>query len=123
MKMLKLSFKIFNRFNEDDPNFFSAEVRTLVIDFILNRISWGKDQGDVNCVGIQCLLDEGIYKAAYPLHDVRIKYFILFRFIKSFNNYMLENILIYVSAVCINKLLYLMVTLKIMTIRSKKCIL
>ncbi|XP_050545540.1 anoctamin-1 [Daktulosphaira vitifoliae] len=56
-------------FNEDDPSFFSAEVRTLVIDFILNRISWGKDQGDVNCVGIQCLLDEGIYKAAYPLHD------------------------------------------------------
>lgn len=61
---------IYIRFNEDDPEFFSAEVRTLVIDFILNRVSWGKDQGDVNCVGIQCLLDEGVYRAAYPLHDV-----------------------------------------------------
>lgn len=60
------------RFNEDDPEFFSAEVRTLVIDFILNRVSWGKDQGDINCVGIQCLLDEGVYRAAYPLHDVSI---------------------------------------------------
>lgn len=58
------------RFNEDDPEFFSAEVRTLVIDFILNRVSWGKDQTDIKCVGIQCLLEQGIYKAAYPLHDV-----------------------------------------------------
>ncbi|XP_025200148.1 anoctamin-1 isoform X2 [Melanaphis sacchari] len=56
-------------FNEDDPEFFSAEVRTLVIDFILNRVSWGKDQADINCVGIQCLLDGGVYRAAYPLHD------------------------------------------------------
>lgn len=66
---------IYIRFNEDDPEFFSAEVRTLVIDFILNRVSWGKDQGDVNCVGIQCLLDEGVYRAAYPLHDVSYNVF------------------------------------------------
>lgn len=58
------------RFNEDDPEFFSAEVRTLVIEFILNRTNWGKEQSDVNTVGIQCLLDGGVYKAAYPLHDV-----------------------------------------------------
>lgn len=42
----------------------------MVIDFILNRVSWGKDQADINFVGIQCLLDEGVYRAAYPLHDV-----------------------------------------------------
>lgn len=65
-----MCYNFCNRFNEDDPEFFSAEVRTLVIDFILNRVSWGKDQGDVNCVGIQCLLDAGVYRAAYPLHDV-----------------------------------------------------
>ena len=53
-----ISFYIlYIRFNEDDPEFFSAEVRTLVIDFILNRVSWGKDQADGNCVGIQCLLE------------------------------------------------------------------
>lgn len=46
----------------------------------MNRVSWGKDQADINYVGIQCLLDEGVYKAAYPLHDVSNHVFSYFQF-------------------------------------------
>ncbi|CAH0385138.1 unnamed protein product [Bemisia tabaci] len=56
-------------FDEDAPNFFSAPIRSIIVDFILSRQNFSEDPDDMNCVGIQRLLDEGVYKAAYPLHD------------------------------------------------------
>lgn len=76
---------MFLRFDEDSEDFFSAAVRTLVVDFILERQSFrtvisdalgnnksdASDASDAQCVGIKKLIEDGIYKAAYPLHDVR----------------------------------------------------
>lgn len=61
-------------FDEDDTNFFSSQVRTLVVDFILSRTSFDNplrenyDTPTTN-YGIEKLINEGVYKAAYPLHD------------------------------------------------------
>lgn len=66
-----------NRFDEDDVNFFSSQVRILVVDFILSRTSFEnplKEYSDSPSTnfGIEKLIEEGAYKAAYPLHDVSI---------------------------------------------------
>lgn len=72
------------RFNEKDPDFFSEEVRTLVIDFILNKINWGREKDNLSTVGFQSLIDKGVYKAAYALHDVSVLLHIFF-YRKCFN--------------------------------------
>lgn len=62
-------------FDEDDDNFFSSQVRTIVVDFILQRTSFCiKSDNYVNPkgntdIGIEKLINDGVYKAAYPLHD------------------------------------------------------
>ncbi|XP_024217091.1 anoctamin-5 isoform X4 [Halyomorpha halys] len=59
-------------FDEDDVNFFSSQVRTLVLDFILSRTSFDAPQKEANNkanFGIEKLINDGVYKAAYPLHD------------------------------------------------------
>lgn len=47
-------------------------MRTLVVDFILERQSFSEDSSDVQSVGIKKLLADGVYRAAYPLHDVSL---------------------------------------------------
>ncbi|XP_012289037.1 anoctamin-4 [Orussus abietinus] len=46
-------------FDTDDENFFPANVRAMIVNFILER----------QYLGIQRLIAEGAYSAAYPLHD------------------------------------------------------
>ncbi|XP_063990308.1 anoctamin-5-like isoform X1 [Diachasmimorpha longicaudata] len=46
-------------FDLDDDNFFPTNVRAMIVDFILERQS----------EGIQRLIANGVYSAAYPLHD------------------------------------------------------
>lgn len=70
-KLIQLIYIVFLRFDEHSEDFFSAAVRTLVVDFILERQSFSTDPSDAQCVGIKKLTEDGIYKAAYPLHDVR----------------------------------------------------
>lgn len=48
-------------------------MRTLVVDFILERQSFSEDSSDAQSVGIKKLLADGVYRAAYPLHDVSYK--------------------------------------------------
>lgn len=80
--LIKLIYIVFLRFDQDSEDFFSAAVRTLVVDFILERQSFRtvssdalgnnkSDASDAQYVGIKKLIEDGIYKAAYPLHDVR----------------------------------------------------
>lgn len=45
-----------------------------MVDFILERQSFSEDTKDAAAVGIKKLIADGVYKAAYPLHDV--SYFI-----------------------------------------------
>lgn len=51
---------IFFRFDVQNENFFPTNVRVMIVDFILER----------QCAGIQRLVANGVYTAAYPLHDV-----------------------------------------------------
>ena len=64
------------RFDEDDNNFFSSQVKTIVVDFILHRTSYHHphdgDQKTNTDFGIEKLINDGVYKAAYPLHDVSL---------------------------------------------------
>ncbi|XP_063708488.1 anoctamin-5 isoform X2 [Culicoides brevitarsis] len=57
-------------FDIDDKDFFTQDVRIAVVSFILERCAFTDEPESSNaCVGIQKLLDDKIYKGAYPLHD------------------------------------------------------
>ncbi|KAJ8964118.1 hypothetical protein NQ314_005114, partial [Rhamnusium bicolor] len=53
-------------FDVDAPDFFNTSVRITVISYILERERFGNEDQDK---GIKRLIAEGVYKAAYPLHD------------------------------------------------------
>jgi anoctamin-1 len=57
------------RFDVDSPHFFDEGVRTTIASYILEREKFGDDDQEK---GINRLISEGIYKAAYPLHDVSV---------------------------------------------------
>jgi len=41
-----------------------------VVDFILERMEFSDDHEAPFCFGINRLISDGVYSAAYPLHDV-----------------------------------------------------
>ncbi|XP_044253910.1 anoctamin-1-like isoform X1 [Tribolium madens] len=53
-------------FDVDDPDFFNEAVRITVASYILEREKFGIEDQEK---GVHRLISEGIYKAAYPLHD------------------------------------------------------
>ncbi|KAM8973260.1 anoctamin-6 [Pelodytes ibericus] len=55
---------------QDRDTFFTPATRSRIVQFILSRVEYAvKD--NVKKFGINKLLDTGIYKAAFPLHDCR----------------------------------------------------
>ena len=54
----------------DDPDFFTPSMRSRIIEFILKRKRLSDDVNDEFAFGIDKCLSDGIYIAAYPLHDV-----------------------------------------------------
>nr|CAH0112600.1 unnamed protein product [Daphnia galeata] len=56
-------------FNVHDENFFTSSIRSRIVDFILKRKRFKEDIDDEFAFGIERLLTEGIYSAAYPLHN------------------------------------------------------
>lgn len=55
---------------KDRDSFFNSATRSRIVQFILSRVEYAvKD--NVKKFGINKLLDSGIYKAAFPLHDGR----------------------------------------------------
>lgn len=50
-------------------DFFSPADKCMIINFILERAQFSEDALDV---GMAKLLNDNVYKAAYPLHDVNI---------------------------------------------------
>lgn len=64
-------FSFFCRFDdESDGYFFSQATRISVVHFILERQPFSHEDESSNNIGIEKLLNECIYSAAYPLHDV-----------------------------------------------------
>lgn len=56
-------------FDVDSENFFTTAVRAIVVDFILERTEFSEDRRTPFCFGVNRLISDGVYSAAYPLHD------------------------------------------------------
>ncbi|XP_416045.3 anoctamin-6 isoform X1 [Gallus gallus] len=57
-----------NFYIQDKDTFFNPATRSRIVHFILSRVKYATKQ-NVKKFGINKLLDTGIYKAAFPLHD------------------------------------------------------
>lgn len=55
---------------KDKDNFFTPSMRSRMANYILSRAPY-EIRGSIKKFGITKLLDGGVYKAAYPLHDCR----------------------------------------------------
>lgn len=60
------------RFDIHHACFFTPAIRSRIVQFILDRKRFTKVADDDYAFGIDRLIDEGVYIAAYPLHDVSI---------------------------------------------------
>ena len=65
-----MTLSIFDRFSTQSADFFSPSNRSRIVAFILKRKMFSDESGDEFSFGIDRLLAEGVYAAAYPLHDV-----------------------------------------------------
>lgn len=63
-------------FDLDSPNFFTSATRSRIVQFILDRTRFTETKEDDFAFGIERLISEHAYVAAYSLHDVSC--FILF---------------------------------------------
>uniref|UniRef100_A0A8B9Q295 Anoctamin n=1 Tax=Apteryx owenii TaxID=8824 RepID=A0A8B9Q295_APTOW len=57
-----------NFYIQDKDTFFNPATRSRIVHFILSRVEYAT-KNNVKKFGINKLLDAGIYKAAFPLHD------------------------------------------------------
>lgn len=56
-------------FDLDSPNFFTSGIRSRIVQFILDRTRFVIGKSDDFSFGIERLISERSYVAAYPLHD------------------------------------------------------
>lgn len=76
----EFSIQYTNRFDVHHPSFFTAAIRSRIVKFILDRIRFSIDMSDAHAFGIDRLISDEAYIAAYPLHDVRHNQIIVFAF-------------------------------------------
>lgn len=57
-------------FDLDMPNFFTSATRSRIVQFILDRARFTETKEDDFAFGIERLISDHAYVAAYPLHDV-----------------------------------------------------
>lgn len=60
----------FCRFDVHHACFFTSAIRSRIVHFILDRKRFTLGEDDDYAFGIDRLIDQGVYSAAYPLHDV-----------------------------------------------------
>lgn len=65
-------FLFFYRFDIDSPEFFTPTVRSRIVQFILDRTLFSLNELDPTNFGIEHLINDDVYCAAYPLHEVII---------------------------------------------------
>ncbi|XP_044597839.1 anoctamin-1 isoform X1 [Cotesia glomerata] len=56
-------------FDYDAPNFFSPATHSRIVQFILDRTKFTRNKADDFAFGVDRLISEHAYVAAYPLHD------------------------------------------------------
>jgi len=59
--------------SDENENFFSQSTRSRIIEFLLQRKRFSLNATDDFSFGINRLVSEGVFLAAYPLHDGTIK--------------------------------------------------
>lgn len=64
------TFGFFDRFDVHKPGFFTEAIRSRIVNFILDRKPFIQDKNNSDAFGIERLLNDCVYIAAYPLHDV-----------------------------------------------------
>ena len=57
-------------FDIDAFDFFTSAIRSRIVQFILDRTKFSNEKEDDFAFGIERLINEKAYSAAYPLHDV-----------------------------------------------------
>ncbi|NXK30214.1 ANO6 protein, partial [Piprites chloris] len=62
-----------NFYIHDKDTFFNPATRSRIVHFILSRVEYAT-KNNVKKFGINKLLDTGIYKAAFPLHDSNFRH-------------------------------------------------
>lgn len=60
-------------FDHNDAKFFTPATRSRILEFLLKRKRFSDDQDDDFAFGITKLISDGVYLAAYPLHDGSIR--------------------------------------------------
>lgn len=65
-------------FDLDSPNLFTTATRSRIVQFILDRTKFTETKEDDFAFGIERLITERAYVAAYPLHDVSYVYIFIF---------------------------------------------
>lgn len=65
----------FLRFDVNQPCFFTPAIRSRIVHFILDRKRFTLGKDDDFAFGVDRLIDQGVYIAAYPLHDVSVNKF------------------------------------------------
>ncbi|XP_043284882.1 anoctamin-4-like [Venturia canescens] len=60
-------------FDSDSPDFFTSGTHSRIVQFILDRTRFAEDTEDHFSFGIDRLIDERAYIAAYPLHDGNLR--------------------------------------------------
>jgi anoctamin-1 len=63
-------FNFSNRFDVTQDCFFTASVRSRIVQFILDRKRFCRENCNDYAFGIERLISDQVYIAAYPLHDV-----------------------------------------------------
>jgi hypothetical protein len=61
-----------HRFDIHSKEFFTPATHSRIVQFILDRQRFSEDQNDDFAFDIEHLINESVYTAAYPLHDVSI---------------------------------------------------
>ncbi|EEB14248.1 transmembrane protein 16E, putative [Pediculus humanus corporis] len=56
-------------FDVNSPGFFTPAIHSRIVQFILDRQRFSLDDSNEFAFGIERLINENVYRAAYPLHD------------------------------------------------------
>ncbi|EDW81887.2 uncharacterized protein Dwil_GK25421 [Drosophila willistoni] len=66
---LEFSQKYLELYDTEHPNFFDASTRYSIINFILQRQHFVEGEETADNLGVEKLIQDGIYTCAYTLHD------------------------------------------------------
>lgn len=86
-----LIYLLSSRFDVNSDSFFTPAVHSRIVQFILDRQRFSLDEHNEFAFGIERLISENAYRAAYPLHDVgknsvKFNLFTLFSLFKDVTN-------------------------------------